>query len=74
MSKTIGILKKHTFDGMENEIGSARGMEVEAMFVEGEKNCHLQCVEYLNNITIKPHLGWDGEIYPRYEYSERRPD
>lgn len=66
----IRNLYRIDFDNLENRAGNALSSTHVATFTtDGKLTAHGHAGKYIATLTIRPYLGWDGEIYPKFELS-----
>ena len=55
------------FDSMENSASEAEHVTEEYYFIGNEEqNAHSKCCEFLRELSFKPYLGWNQEVYPKF--------
>ena len=73
MSEEIVEIIKHGFDTMENRHPYTR--ESIALCREDKENqltAHGVASDVIDNLPAeKRYAGWDGEVYPKYEFARR---
>jgi hypothetical protein len=59
------------FDSLENTEERARSCEDFGVFLGDEqRNAKTKIDEFLAGFDVRLYLGWDGEVYPKFELEE----
>ena len=69
MTQDVVILIRHDFDNMENRNAERKKIVGVILSDEAKEKTALEMAYlYINNMKpFKTYLGWDDEIYPKYE-------
>ena len=69
MGKRTGLqLIKIDFDPLENH--NPESAEIQIFIDEENNTAHNQINTYLEKQSIKPYLGWNREVYPKYKVKD----